>query len=236
MLTHILHNSETLCTFIDQLGLDLSQPQQRHLRNLVDALLVCESRKTLAALRRQLVEGGDVSNMADYLRISPWNAPAVRQAVGAWMVRWAIQQAEQVDAPKRIYVNLDDSIAVKHKQTRHLAGVDWHYDHLESTKHQPRFKNGLAFLVCTVAAGRLVVTFDVPLYLRERTVCGLKSKRKLNGKRLDQHASALWHQRYTPVTVTAADGAKTTYLVRAFSGRLEDLAFDVRVFASKRHS
>ena len=300
MLTHILHNSETLCTFIDQLGLDLSQPQQRHLRNLVDALLDCESRKTLAALRRQLVEGGDVSNMADYLRISPWNAPAVRQAVGAWMVRWAIQQAEQVDAPKRIYVNLDDSIAVKHQQTRPLAGVDWHYDHLESTKHQPRFKNGLACLVCTVAAGRLVVTFDVPLYLRERTVrrlnrrrvaghrirfvskpwlarrllealrpllpagwevyvqfdawyasarllkyihrqgwhtvCGLKSNRKLNGKRLDQHASALWHQRYTPVTVTAADGAKTTYLVRAFSGRLEDLAFDVRVFASKRHS
>ena len=299
MLTHTLPNPETLCTFIDQLGLDLPQPQQRHLRNLVDALLVCESRKTLAALRQQLVEGVDVSNMADYLRISPWNAQAVRHAVGAWMVRWAIQQAEQAGASQRIYVNLDDSIAGKHKETRHLEGVDWHYDHLESTKHHPRYKNGLAFLVCTVAVGRLVVTFDVPLYLRERTVrrinrrrpsaqrlrfvskprlarrilealrpllpagwevyiqfdtwyasarllkyihrqgwhtvCGLKSNRKLNGKRLDQHAAALRHQRYTPVTVTAADGAKTTYLVRALTGRLEGLANDVRVFASKRH-
>ena len=45
MLTHILHNSEQVCAFIDQLDLDLSQPQRRHLLNLVDALLVCESRK-----------------------------------------------------------------------------------------------------------------------------------------------------------------------------------------------
>lgn len=67
------------------------------------------------------------------------------------------------------------------------------------------------------------------------TVCGLKSNRKLNGKRLDQHASALRHQRYTAVTLTAADGKKTTYLVRDLTGRLQDLAFDVRVFASRRH-
>ena len=299
MLPHILHNSAALCTFIDQLGLDLSQPQQRHLRNLVDALLVCKSRKTLAALRRQLVAGVDVSNMSDYLRISPWQAQPVRQAVDSWMVPWAIQQAAAAGAPKRIYINLDDSLAVKHKDTRHLEGVDWHYDHLASTKHHPRYKNGLAFLVCTVAVGRLVVTFDVPLYLRERTVrrlnrrrprgqripfcsksqlarrllealrpllprgwevyvqfdawyasarllkyihrqgwhtvCALKSNRKLNGKRLDQHAAVFRHQRYTPVTVTAADGAKTTYLVRDLLGRLEGLACDVRVFASKRH-
>ena len=299
MLTHILHNSGQVCAFIDQLDLALSQPQRRHLLNLVDALLVCESRKTLAALRRELVEGVDVSNMADYLRISPWMAAQVRQALGTFMVCWVIQQADQAGAPKRIYVNLDDSIAVKHKQTRHLEGVDWHYDHLESTKHHPRYQNGLAFLVCTVAVGRLVVTYDVPLYLRERTVrrlnrhrrpgqripfcskprlarrilealrpllpagwevtvqfdswyasarllkyihrqgwhtvCSLKSNRKLNGKRLDQHASVLRHQRYTPVRVTAADGAKTTYLVRDLTGRLEGLACDVRVFASKRH-
>ena len=166
MLPHILHNSAALCTFIDQLGLDLSQPQQRHLRNLVDALLVCESRKTLAALRRQLVEGVDVSNMADYLRISPWQAQPVRQAVGSWMVRWAIQQAAAAGAPKRIYINLDDSLAVKHKDTRHLEGVDWHYDHCASTKRQPRYINGLTYLVCTVAVGTIQVTCDLRIYLR----------------------------------------------------------------------
>jgi hypothetical protein len=299
MLTHILHNSERLCAFIDQLDLDLSQPQRRHLLNLVDALLVCESRKTLANLRRELVAGSDVSNMADCLRISPWTAHPVRQALGTFMVRWAIQQAARADVLKHIYINLDDSIAPKHKATRHLEGVDWHYDHLDSTKRQPRYKNGLTYLACTVTIGPIQVTFDLRLYLRERTVrrinrrrrpaqrlhfiskprlarqvlealrpllpagwevtvqfdswyasarlltyihrqgwhtvCGLKSNRKLNGTRLDQHARALRHQRYTPVTVTATDGKKTTYLVRDLIGRLEDVAFDVRVFASKRH-
>ena len=299
MLSHILHNSEQLCAFIEQLDLHLTQPQRRHLLNLTDAVLVCETRKTLAALRRQFVAAPDVSNMADCLRISPWTAADLRLPLGTFMLRWAVQQAEQAGAPKVIYVNLDDSIAAKHKDTRHLEGVDWHYDHTASTKRRPHDTNGLTFLTCTVAVGALVVTFDLRLYLRAstvrrinrrraraqripfvsklrlarrmlealrpllprgwevyvqfdswyaaaqllkyihrqgwHTVCGLKSNRKLNGKRLDQHTSALRHQRYTSVTLTTADGKKTTYLVRALTGRLQDLAFDVRVFASRRH-
>jgi hypothetical protein len=65
MLTKILHNSPNLCTFIDLLDLTLSQPQRRHVLNLADALLVCDSDKTLAALQRQFVECVDASNMAD---------------------------------------------------------------------------------------------------------------------------------------------------------------------------
>jgi hypothetical protein len=299
MLTHIVHNSERLCAFIDQLGLDLSQPQRRHILNIADALLVCESRKTLAALRREFVDAPDVSNLADCLRISPWTAEDVRQPLGAFLLRWAIEQAEATSAAHIIYVNLDDSLAAKHKDTRHLEGVDWHHDHVESTKRRPRYKNGLCYLACTVAVGTIVVTFDLRLYLRAstvrrlnrrrapaqrlhfvskfrlarrmlvalapllppgwevyvqfdswyasarllkyihrqgwHTVCGLKSNRKLNGQRLDQHTDALWHQRYTPVDVTAADGTTTTYLVRALTGRIEEVAFDVRVFASRRH-
>ncbi len=300
MLTHILHNSEALCAFIEQLDLTLSQPQRRHLLNLADALLVCETRKTLAALRRQFVAAPDVSNMADYLRISPWTAQDLRQPLGAFMVRWALQQADRPGVPKVIHVNLDDSIAAKHKDTTHIEGVAWLYDHVESTKRRPHYKHGLTYLACTVAVGTTVVTFDLRLYLRASTVrrinrrrapaqrlrfvsklrlarrmlealrpllprgwevtvqfdswyasarllkyihrqgwhtmCGLKSNRKLNGKRLDQHAPALRHQRYTPVTVTAADGKPTTYVVRALTGRLEQLAYDVRVFVSRRHS
>jgi hypothetical protein len=267
--------------------------------NLADALLVCESRKTLAALRREFVEAPDVSNMADCLRISPWTADQVRQPLGAFLVGWAIEQAEAAGAPHIIYINLDDSLAVKHKDTRHLEGVDWHHDHVESTKRHPRYKNGLCYLACTVAIGSVIVTFDLRLYLRAstvrrlnrgrtpaqrlhfvskfrlarrmlvalapllppgwevyvqfdswyasarllnyihrqgwHTVCGLKSNRKLNGQRLDQHTTAFWHQRYTHVALTAADGTTTTYLVRTLRGRLEEVAFDVRVFASRRH-
>src|SRR5437867_3202980 len=299
MLTHIVHPSPRLCAFLDQLNLPLSQPQRRHLLKLADALLVCESRKTLAALRREFVDAPDVSNMADCLRISPWTADDLRLPLGTFLVRWAIEQADAECAPHLIYVNLDDSLATKHKDTRHLEGVDWHHDHVESTKRRARYKNGLCYLACTVAVGTLVVTFDLRLYLRAstvrrlnrrrapahrlhflskfrlarrmlvalapllppgwevyvqfdswyasarllkyihrqgwHTVCGLKSNRKLDGQRLDQHTDALWHQRYTHVDLTAADGTTTTYLVRALSGRIEEVAFAVRVFASRRH-
>jgi len=78
MLTRILHNSADLCTFIDQLELSLSQPQLRHVINMTDALLVCDSDKTLAELQRQFVECVDASNMADTLRIAPWTAEDVQ--------------------------------------------------------------------------------------------------------------------------------------------------------------
>jgi hypothetical protein len=82
MLTRIVYNSAKLCTFIDQLNLNLSKPQHQHILNLTDALLVCEDEKTLAGLQRQFIQACDASNIADFLRISPWKAEDVRRANG----------------------------------------------------------------------------------------------------------------------------------------------------------
>ncbi len=299
MLTRILHNSPCLCTFIEQLGLSLSQPQLQHVLNLADALLVCDSTKTLAELQRQFVECVDASNMADTLRIAPWTAADLRQPLGRFMIREALVQARATQTLAYIGVSIDDSITAKHKQTRHLEPVDWHFDHVESTPQRPRFKNGLAYVACNVWIGSTAFTFDVRPYLREKTVrrinrhrrpdaripflsklhlareilsalqpllpddvpvfvlhdswyasarllkfthrqdwhtlTALKSNRKLNGQRLDQHSLALRHQRYEHVTVTATDGTKTSYFTRALEGRLEDLPFDIRVIDSKGH-
>jgi hypothetical protein len=299
MLTRIVHNSPKLCTFFDRLNLQLSKPQRQHILNLADALLVCEDKKTLAALQRQFVEAPDASNMADFLRISPWKAEDVRSALRSNQVNWAVAQAEHLGLPKVLYINIDDSLGEKDKDTRHLEPVDWFHDHGESTKSKPVFKNAFCYLAATLRIGKIVVTVDLRLYLRAKTVrrlnrhrkpgqripfhsknslarsilealrpllpagwtiyvqfdswyaseqlikyvrrqgwhvtCGLKHNRKLNGKRIDQIASALRHRRYTHVQVTAADGKKTTYYVRQTTGRLEKVPFDVRVFFSKRH-
>jgi len=170
MLTRILHNSERLCAFFDQLELTLYQSQRQHILNMADALLVCEEDKTLAALQRQFVEAPDASNMADCLRISPWQADDVRAVLRANQVAWVVAQAERVGIPKMIYINLDDSIGEKHKATRHLEPVDFHHDHNDSTKSKPRYKNGFCYLVCTLKIGQLVVTVDLRLYLRAKTV------------------------------------------------------------------
>jgi hypothetical protein len=299
MLTRIVHNSAKVCTFIDQLDLNLSKPQHQHILNLADGLLVCEDEKTLAALQRQFIEAPDASNLADFLRISPWAAADVRSALRISQVQWAIAQAESLGLSKVMYINLDDSLGEKDKATRHLEPVDWFHDHSESTKSKPVFKNAFCYLVATLRIGKIVATVDLRLYLRAKTVrrlnrrrhsgqhlpfrsknslaksilaslgpllpagwmiyvqfdswyaseqllkyvhrqgwhvtCGLKHNRKLNGKRIDQIASALRHRRYTHIQVTAADGNKTTYYVRQTTGRLQKVPFDVRLFFSKRH-
>ena len=106
MLTRIIHNSERLCTFLDQLGFTLSQPQRRHILNMADALLTCEDTKTWAALQQQFVEAPDASNMADVLRISPWQADDIRAALRAHQVAWLLTEAERQGAPKIIYINI----------------------------------------------------------------------------------------------------------------------------------
>jgi len=170
MLTRILHQSPKLCTFFDQLNIDMYKPQRRHILNLADALLVCEDTKTLAALQRQFIEAPDASNMADFLRISPWQANDVRTALRVNQIAWLIDQAERFGLPKILYINLDDSLGAKDKFTRHLDPVDWFHDHRESTKRKPRFKNAFCYLVCTLRIGRIVVTVDLRLYLRKKTV------------------------------------------------------------------
>jgi len=110
MLSRIVHNSPSLCAFADPILSSLSQPQRRHFLNLADALLVCEDKKTLAALQRQFIEAVDVSNWADFLRISPWRASTVRDRLRKAQVAFAIEQAQAAGEPKEIFINLDDSI------------------------------------------------------------------------------------------------------------------------------
>jgi hypothetical protein len=183
MLTRIVHNAEKLCTFVDQLELKLSHPQRQHLVNIADALLTCEDEKTLAALQRQFVAAPDPSNMADFLRISPWDGAEVRGAIRESQVAALIAEAERTDAPKIIYINIDDSLGEKDKSTRHIEPVAWFHDHSESTRTKPRFKNAFCYVVCTMRVGDHAATVDLQLYLREKMVRKLNRQRR-KGQRI----------------------------------------------------
>jgi hypothetical protein len=177
MLTRIVDNSPQLCAFFGQLEIQLSKPQRQHILNMADALLVCEDKKTLAALQRQFMEAPDASNTADFLRISPWCAEDARAALRANQVAWAIAQAERTGAPKIIYINIDDSLGEKDKDTRHLEPVDWFHDYGESTKNKPRFKKAFCYLECTLCIDKIIVTVDLRLYLRAKTVRRINRRR-----------------------------------------------------------
>ena len=177
MLTRIVQPSPALESFLGSLRLDLSQPQHDHLLQLVDGLLVCDESKTLAALQRQFLDSTDSSNWADFLRISPWSAEDGRTALRRHQVEWLVAEAQRRGLPKVLYVNLDDSLGKKDKQTAHLEPVDWFHDHNESTPSQPRYHKAFCYLECTLRAGDLTATVDLRLYLRDKTVRRLNRHR-----------------------------------------------------------
>jgi hypothetical protein len=177
MLTRIVQPAPALETFVDSLRLGLSQPQGDHLLQLVDGLLVCDESKTLAALQRQFLDSTDPSNWADFLRISPWRAEVVRTALRRHQVEWLVAEAQRRGLPKVLYINLDDSLGEKDKQTSHQEPVDWFHDHNESTPRQPRYQKAFCYLECTLRAGDLTATVELRLYLRDKTVRRLNRHR-----------------------------------------------------------
>jgi hypothetical protein len=86
-------------------------------------LLICEDQKTLAALQRQFVTAPDASNMADFLRISPWSAAAARGALRKHQMGWLLAEAERMGVPKVIYVGINDSLGETDPHIRHLESV-----------------------------------------------------------------------------------------------------------------
>lgn len=183
MLKRIVHPSAFLVTFITLLHLNLSKPQRRHLLRTADAIVVCEGQKTLANLYRQWVEAPDASAVADFFRVSPWEAEEIYQALGPFAIADMLQRAEEEGAEPIIWASIDDSATRKDKDTHALEAVDWIFDHSASGKGQTAYCKGAVHVTLRVQIGSYSYTFAWRLYLREKTVRRL-NRRRPKGKRL----------------------------------------------------
>jgi hypothetical protein len=170
MLARILQPSTKLCAFLEPLIGSLSKPQRAHLQQLCDGVLVCETEHTLAAMQRLFVETTDQSNWADFLRISPWSADSLRVELLKSQIEWAIEHGQKSGQATEIHLNFDDSLGQKDDATWRLEALDWHHDHTRSTPGRPRYKKAFCYLACTICVGDVILTLDVRLYLRARTV------------------------------------------------------------------
>lgn len=96
MLGVIAQHSVEIITFISWLSPALYQPQIRHLIRLVDALLVCDSRKTLTNLYRQLADCPDPKTAAGFFRESPWQVVDVSGPRNRWMLLKFLEVAHKL--------------------------------------------------------------------------------------------------------------------------------------------
>jgi hypothetical protein len=170
MLKRIVHPSAILVTFITLLRLNFSKPQYKHLQRTADAIIVCEGPKTLANLYRQWVESPDVSAVADFFRVSPWEAEEIRSALQPFVIADMLRRAKEEGADPIIWASIDDSATRKDKDTRALEAVDWIFDHSASGKGQTAYCKGAVHVTLRVQMGSYSYTFAWRLYLREKTV------------------------------------------------------------------
>jgi hypothetical protein len=177
MLPLIVQHSEALTSFIFALQLALYQPQIRHLLQIVDALLVCNQRKTLSNLSRLLHLAPDPKALADFFRESPWTVDLIGQPRKQFMVCKLLELATQAGVPLQILVSLDDSLGKKGKATKHLEAVDYHHNHTESTRKRQSWCNGYVYVELHLQIGPFGFLFDTQLYLREKKVRQLNRQR-----------------------------------------------------------
>jgi len=177
MLKRIVHPSAFLVTFVTLLHLNLSKPQRKHLLRTADAIIVCEGRKTLANLYRQWVEAPDASAVADFFRVSPWEAEDVSQALESFAIADMLRRAKGEGADPIIWASIDDSATRKDKDTHALEAVDWIFDHSASGKGQTAYCKGAVHVTLRVQIGPCSYTFAWRLYLREKTVRRLNRRR-----------------------------------------------------------
>jgi len=173
MAARIIAPSSELRGFMDGLQLPLNRPQFQHVLEIADAFLVCEGEKTFAALNRELVDPRDVYAIADCFRESPWKADDLRQPLYQYLLPWAFGQLGEA-GPVPLYLGLDDSLSPKPKTSRHFESVDWHHDH---TKGPRAYTNGAIYVALHLQAGRISLTVNWRLYLREQTVRRLNRQR-----------------------------------------------------------
>jgi len=183
MLPLIVQHSEALISFVFTLQLALYQPQIRHLLQIVDALIVCNQRKTLSDLARVLHLAPDPKSLADFFRESPWTVDLIGQPRKQFMVCKLLELASRAGLPLTILASLDDSLGKKGKATKHLEAVDYHHNHTESTRKRQSWCNGYVYVELHLQIGPFGFLFDTRLYLREKKVRQLNRGRSLE-KRL----------------------------------------------------
>ena len=170
-MKRIVHTLPALVHFTALLALPFSQPQLRNLQVLADALCVAPNRKTLACLQRLSLDAPDPSNLADFLRQSPWDERDLRQALTTFVVRELLRGHDPARA-RTVFVSFDECTAPKDKGTRRLQGVDWTFDHTRR-----RACKGAVHVAGRLHVGDKSYTFSWRPYLRAQTVRRLNRQR-----------------------------------------------------------
>jgi hypothetical protein len=171
----IIEHTDALRNFVLPLLIGLNGFQQRHALNVLEAVLASDQRhKTLAALTRLLLLAhADQFALADFLRVSPWNAEQLRSRMtgAVLLAAGALQKRLGTD---KIVLAVDDSLCVKDFGTRKLPAVGLFYDHVEQRRQTRNHSNASRYICLMLVLGPFSFPLSWRLYLKRRQVRKLR--------------------------------------------------------------
>ncbi len=182
MLKTIAEVSPELTAFVEDLNLRLSEPQQRHVKQIADGLITIEGDKNLSNLYRHIVGDPCPKSAADTFREAPWSTNDLRIPLRKHLVKMAFQLAEAQGAPLQVFLSIDDSFTEKDRHSKRLENVDWQFDHARSHPKKPVHSKGTVYVMLRLIIGNISLTVDLQQYLREATVKKLNRQRRRGEK------------------------------------------------------
>ena len=183
MIKQIVQHSAKLIEFLVLLQLNLSKPQYRHVLRMADTVIVSESpHKTLTSLYDTIVDAPHPSNAADCLRISPWSANDLQEALRALTIN-DLMQFPNMLGEDMLFISIEDSLTAKDQGTRHLEPVSFFHDHTKSGSGKQAFTNGTMHVEVRIQIGERAYVYDWGLYLR-RTMVHRLNRKRAQGRRL----------------------------------------------------
>lgn len=180
MPTLIIEYFQPLCVFLMPVIEQLSRPQQRHMLNLISALLVCTCKhKTLATLTRLLrVEHADQYAAADFFRVSDWDETIVSSKVLVAMMK-AVAAVQAKTGWRLIFLSTDDSLCCKDIGTDALEAVAFQHDHVKQRQQWKEYTKAACVVTLVLHMGPFSLPVAHRLYLKQKQV------RRLNRSRDD---------------------------------------------------
>lgn len=183
MLKSIAEVAPDLVQFTDELKLRLSQPQQRHVKQIADGLITIDGDKNLSNIYRHFVGDPCPKSAADTFRESPWVSDDIHIPLRKHLIKTAFEIAQNRGAAKQVFLSIDDSFTEKDRHSKRLDNVAWHFDHARSRPKEPVHSKGTVYVMLRLIVGDISLTVDMQQYLRKETVTELNRKRR-KGKKL----------------------------------------------------
>jgi hypothetical protein len=175
----IVAPTKLLVKFLLMLKLRLSEPQQRHLKNFIEANLAYDGTKTIAKLNRLILDATDQSAFTDFFTYSSWNPAEVRRDCLYALVRWVLEENQNALIANALTISIDDSKSPKPKASLHFEVTGWHFN----TNEGRGFEYGVVFITVHIACGKRSVPLALRLYLRKNTVRKI-NRARAKGKRI----------------------------------------------------